>query len=343
MDRRLILSVAGSGKTTFLIGQLDENKKFLIVTYTDNNVANIRTRIIKKFGYFPNNITLLSYYQFLIRICYRPFLKDKIRAKGITWTMPDAKLKIPKVSPLFYLTKSKYLYHNRIALLCETYCRDDIRERIEHFYDALLFDEVQDLGGRDFNLVQAILPKTIDVILVGDFFQHTFDTSKDGKTNSTLYDDYTKYINRWSGIGINVDTQTLSCSYRCSPEICEKVRNDLGINIESHRRDSSSIIFVDNQNEADELYKDDTKVKLFFQDSSKYNCQAINWGASKGLDNFKDVCIVLNKTTLSYYQSGNLKALEASTKNKLYVAFTRARGDVSLIPHTYIDKYKMNK
>ena len=244
MDRRLILSVAGSGKTTFLIEQLDEDKRFLIVSYTDNNVANIRSRIIKKFGYFPSNITLLSYYQFLIRICYRPFLKDKIKAKGITWIMPDAKLKQPKNTQLFYLTKNRYLYHNRIALLCQTYCCDDIRDRIECFYDALLFDEVQDLGGRDFNMVQAILPRTIDVLLVGDFYQHTYDTSNDGKTNCTLYDDYSKFINRWQKTGIKVDTQTLSHSYRCSPVICEMLTKVLGINIDSHRKDSSSIFFV---------------------------------------------------------------------------------------------------
>lgn len=53
MDRRLMLAVAGSGKTTFLINKLNLGRRFLIVTYTDNNLANIRQRIINTFGYVP--------------------------------------------------------------------------------------------------------------------------------------------------------------------------------------------------------------------------------------------------------------------------------------------------
>ena len=39
MDRRIILAVAGSGKTTFLINSLNLDRRFLIVTYTENNGA----------------------------------------------------------------------------------------------------------------------------------------------------------------------------------------------------------------------------------------------------------------------------------------------------------------
>ncbi|HJD91564.1 MAG TPA: DNA helicase UvrD, partial [Bacteroides coprosuis] len=103
MDRRLILAVAGSGKTTFLINMLNLEKRFLIVTYTDNNVANIRKCIIKKFGYVPHNVTLISYFQFLIHVCYQPFLKDKIRAKGIMWNMPNQQtLRLRRDNPIFY-------------------------------------------------------------------------------------------------------------------------------------------------------------------------------------------------------------------------------------------------
>lgn len=59
MDRRLMLAVAGSGKTTYLINKLNLERRFLIVTYTDNNLANIRQRIINTFGYVPQNITLM--------------------------------------------------------------------------------------------------------------------------------------------------------------------------------------------------------------------------------------------------------------------------------------------
>ena len=97
---------------------------------------------------------------------------------------------------------------------------------------------------------------------------------------------------------------------------------------------------MDNQREADALYNDNTTIKLFYQDSSKYVCYSENWGKAKGLDNFTDVCIILNATTLKAYRKNVLNTLAAPTLNKFYVACTRARRNVYLVPHTFIDKYK---
>ena len=342
MDRRLILAVAGSGKTTLLISSLDLEKRFLIVTYTDNNVAHIRRCIINKFGCMPRNITLLSYFQFLIQVCYRPFLKDKVSARGITWKIPDDWTRYKKNCE-HYMTPQRFLYHNRISKLCmEEGCSYLIKTRIEKFYDCFMLDEVQDLGGHDFNLIQSIMPTAIDCLFVGDFFQHTFDTSTDGKVNSGLYKDLSKYKKLWSKSGISVDETTLSNSYRCSPTICAFVSQNLQINISSHRIDDSTITLINNQTDADRLFNDPSKVKLFFKEASKYQCYAENWGKSKGLDTFQDVCIVLNETILNAYRGNSLHQLKPSTLNKLYVACTRARGDIFLIPHIFVDKYKQD-
>ena len=266
MDRRLMLAVAGSGKTTYLINKLNLEQRFLIVTYTDNNLANIRQRIINTFGHVPQNITLMSYFQFLIRVCYRPFLKDKVRAKGITWDMPNQKtLKLKRNNPLFYLTKGRYLYHNRIAKLCLECCANLIKERIEKFYDYFMVDEIQDLGGHDFNLIQAITPTTIDSLFVGDFYQHTFDTSNDGNVNKGLYNDYNKYKKKWSAIGVTIDETTLSNSYRCSPTTCQLVTQQLHIQISSHWQDNTKIILIDNQDDADTLFVDNEKNQIVLQ------------------------------------------------------------------------------
>lgn len=341
MDRRLILAVAGSGKSSYMIERLNLQQRFLVVTYTENNVAHLKNKIIRKFGYEPQNITLLSYFQFLIRVCYRPFLKDSWSATGVFWKMPDSNtLRLKRDNPLFYMTRGGCLYHNRLAKLCQVRCLNSIRERIERFYDCFMFDEVQDLGGHDFNLIAAILPLNIDVFFVGDFFQHTFDTSKDGNVNISLYKDINRYIKTWEKTKLLVDTTTLNMSYRCSPTVCDFVTNELGIPMKSHRCEQVEIKLVDNETEAIELYNDKTIVKLFFSESRKYNCYAFNWGASKGLDDFCDICIVLNDTTLKAYNAGKLKELKAETLNKFYVACTRAKGNIYFISNKFISKYK---
>lgn len=334
-----MLAVAGSGKTTYLINKLDLEHRFLIVTYTDNNYAHLRKSIIDRFGHEAANITLLTYFQFLWQVCYRPFLKDVVKAKGLTWDSPPDWTRYKK-DRNFYLSQKNLLYSNRIAKLCNEHCSALIKTRIEKFYDYFMIDEVQDLGGHDFNLVQAILPQTKDCLLVGDFYQHTYYTSQDGNINSGLYDNYNRYKKRWSDIGITVDEQTLSNSHRCSPTTCDYVQQSLGINIASHRLDKTNIELIDNQDDADALFHDCTKVKLFYNSSDKFDCFSSNWGASKGLDKFQDVCIVLNKKALKAFQDGKLNTLPPSTKNKFYVACTRARGNIYFIPHYYLERFK---
>jgi DNA helicase-2/ATP-dependent DNA helicase PcrA len=344
MDKRLILAVAGSGKTTYLINQLDLEKRFLLVTYTDNNEQHLRLSIIKKFGYEPNNITVLTYYQFLIRICYRPYLKDEIQAKSIMWKQPPRHtMHFKRDDVRFYLSSDKLLYHNRIAKLCLENCAEKIKDRIERYFDCFMFDEVQDLAGHDFNLIQRILPTTKDCLMVGDFFQHTYETSVDGNVNKSLYKDFEAYIKKWNLRSIKIDFSTLQRSHRCSPTICDFVKKHLGISIESNRTDHTNIFFIRTQEEAEYLYNDNSKVKLFLQDCSKYDCFAFNWGASKGLDDFQDVCIILNKNTLNLFENNSLYSLSPVTKNKLYVACTRAKRDIYFIPHTFIDRFKTAK
>lgn len=56
----------------------------------------------------------------------------------------------------------------------------DISERIEKYFDFFCVDEVQDFAANDFNLLCQLSKMDVEVLFVGDFFQHTFDTSRDG-------------------------------------------------------------------------------------------------------------------------------------------------------------------
>ena len=69
---KLMISAAGSGKTTFLVEQAkklkDEN--VLITTFTEANEAEIR----KKFnGRIPKNITIQTWFSFLLKHGVRPY------------------------------------------------------------------------------------------------------------------------------------------------------------------------------------------------------------------------------------------------------------------------------
>ena len=69
------IAAAGTGKTTQLIKATEKlnNKKILITTYTNENTNQIKTFLYAKYGYLPGNITILSWYSFLLREGVRPF------------------------------------------------------------------------------------------------------------------------------------------------------------------------------------------------------------------------------------------------------------------------------
>lgn len=338
MDKQVIFAVAGSGKTTFLINQLNETERFLLVTYTNNNVQNLKAGIVKKFGYFPNNIKLYSYYSFLHNICYKPFLHDKLRTKRINYeSIPSRFIKSNKRE--YYIDKSNRLYSSRISkILFATNEHKNVVERVSKYFDYLLIDEIQDFGGNDFNLLKELSLADVKLTYVGDFFQHTFDTSRDGKTNSTLHDDFGKYINEFQKMGVVPDTKILSKSFRCSPTTCKFITDNLYISIESHKEDDTIVEYIDNPERAKEIYNNHSIVKLFYREHYKFDCFSRNWGDSKGEDKYFDVCVILNKSTLDKYNKGKLNELPPITKNKLYVALSRAKKNLYLIPYNLINE-----
>ncbi len=340
MDKRIIFSVAGSGKTTKIVNSLSLENRSLIITYTENNATNLKHRIINKFGYFPENIKVFTYFNFIYSFCYKPFCAIKIKARGMNWKIPPARTnKIPRNNIHFYLDSNKRLYHNRLGKFLQQFeIVPLIIQRIEKYFDELYVDEVQDFAGHDFNLLIDLMEANLKILLVGDFFQHTFDTSRDGVVNRSLHTNYTKYKNRFMKAGVALDEETLSSSYRCSPTVCSFIENNLLINISSHREDTVRIELLTEEEEILKIIKCDKTVKLFYKNHKTFGLYSQNWGSSKGLDHFQDVCVILNKTTFKNYNENKLSSLAEQTKNKLYVACTRARGNLFFIEEKVFQK-----
>lgn len=340
MDKSVMFAVAGSGKTTLLINRLSLGKRALIITYTENNHAHLRNCIIKKFGYIPKNITLLSYFSFLHGFCYRPLLQLQLETRGLSFRPPPERtMKLSRKDLGYYRNSKGSLYHNRLAKLLEV--SDAIPEviaRIERFYDEFYVDEVQDFAGHDFNLLIALANAQVDILFVGDFYQHTFDTSRDGPVNRTLHDNIDEYEKRFRKAGFKVDKQTLSRSWRCGTTVCAFIRTHLQIDMHSHEQRETEIIPIDTQVEANAIHADPNIVKLFYQEHHKYGCYSHNWGASKGLDHFNDVCVVMGPQHWKQYQLGTLGTI--SSRNKLYVALSRTRGNLYLMPDKLFKAFK---
>lgn len=334
MDKRVMFAVAGAGKTTYIVNQLSTTKRSLVVTYTNGNFDNLTAKISQKFdGKWPENVTLMTFFSFLYGFCYRPFLADKVKAKGVVFeNNPNRFLK--QTDPKYYLSPGGYFYSNRLSFFLERMnIVADIKTRIEKYFDEFIIDEIQDIAGRDFSFLEHLMSANVNMLFVGDFFQHTFDTSRDGNVNNRLFDDRTAYIARFTSKGLVCDDSTLTHSWRCGKSVCEYIKNELGIDISSNRPtdNDSEIRFIADSTHSAQIISDPSIIKLHYQNGRKHGQNHKNWGETKGEDCYGDVCVMLNKTTAAKFAAGKLLELPPPTRNKLYVAITRAKGNVYFI------------
>lgn len=339
MDKRVIFAVAGSGKTTLLIERLSERSRTLILTHTVNNERHLKARIISRFGFLPETVRVMTWFEFLHGFCCRPLLQQRLGIRGLSFS--PAPQKVSRSQKRHFQDYSGRVYHCRLSLLLIYHeMMPAIRARFERYYDELLVDEVQDFAGHDFNFLLKLCEVNASVLLAGDFYQHTFDTSRDGSTNASLHDDFHRYETRFRTAGITPDRETLSRTWRCSQVVCDFISGQLNIGIEAHGLHMTRIETVSDRQRAAALHADDGVIKLFYREHHRYGCYSMNWGASKGLDHFRDVCIVLGSTHWRLFSRGELSTLPAPSRNKLYVACSRARGNITFVPENLLSPFR---
>ena len=341
MDKAVTFAVAGSGKTRSIVESIDPSRRSLVITHTTNTEQDLRKRISEKLGGLPEAVAVSTYFSFLNRFCFKPFLQTDMRSRGISFSAPSqASSRLALANRLRYMHGDR-IYHCRMAkLLSVKGCLPELRDRVDRYYDDVFVDEVQDFGGHDFNFLLELSSARARFRLVGDFYQHTFSTSHDGNVNKTLHADYAAYRQRFAKAGFDVDTTSLSVSHRCGKTVCDQIAKALGIPIRSAEVSQSEVRIVETQAEADRLHGDPNTVKLLREQHWLYGCNSHNWGACKGLDHYQNVCVVLNDTSWKQFSRGELSQAKPTIRNKLYVAFSRARGNLYLAPERLFRKHR---
>lgn len=213
------------------------------------------------------------------------------------------------------------------------------------YFDHVFIDEMQDLASYDFEWMMSLSKLSCKTTFVGDFYQRTFDSSSNGNKGKNIKSNYSEYKKRIEKNGFIFDDKTLSSSYRCSKNVCEFINNKLNIQMTSQSQikiDQTFVRLVMNEQEIDEIIENNEIIKLFYQKNDAYNCNSDNWGSSKGLT-YKEVCVVLNKTTMNLFKQDKLHELNGRTLSKFYVACSRTKTNLYFIEESKISKYKIEK
>lgn len=243
---KLIIASAGSGKTTYLIEQAlnIKNENVLITTYTEANEEEIRKKIIDKKWHIPQNITIQTWFSFLLQHWVRPYqnainheLFDRkiwfyLAENGSTTTYKWKDWKTYSYSKdknffQYYFTSKNWLNIcsdtiSDFIINCNNHIGNEIIDRISRIFPNIFIDEIQDLAWRDLEIIKLLFQSKSNNLLVWDPRQVTYLTH-----HSQKYKKYTNWKideflnNECKKIWFEIDTKTLKNSHRNNKHICQ--------------------------------------------------------------------------------------------------------------------------
>lgn len=213
-------------------------------------------------------------------------------------------------------------------------------KRIQKFIDLIIIDEYQDLTGKDFDLLKLLVKQQyFEVILTGDLFQAGVSKSSRRKESKLLefknesenMEDFLK--EKLGTRSIKVILDALPVSRRISIDCAKFVSVKLGINIESYGYSKAKVHLIKDTSELFTIASDGLTI-LTYNKSVKHNLfndeNYNNWSYVKG-DTCDNVLVVLTKNTDSILTGKLSPKVKPKIRNMLYVALTRAKGELYLV------------
>ena len=342
MSGKLYIAAAGSGKTKKIIEEsLDTDKKVLIVTYTITNEKHIIDRIKNEVGIIPNNITISTWFSFLLKDGIRPYqgIKFKERIEGILFVNGQNNTNVKKSSNEYYIKNNK-IYTNKISecvIDLNDKCDGKVFERISKIYDCVYVDEVQDLVGYDLEILKCLIATRIKVIMVGDPRQCTYSTHssrKYKKYNNGKIDEFLK--KECKKLDVTIDDTTLNSNYRNNKIICE-FANSLYPDrkpptAHCNAKDKLDGIKIIDKSNIDKYLKEYNAVQLRENKTIIVNEEYpyYNFGESKGME-FSRVLIYPTTPIWNWIINSSEEKLKNKSRAKFYVAVTRAKDSVVIV------------
>lgn len=341
MSGKLYIAAAGSGKTTKIIeDSLNTDKKVLILTYTVTNEQQIINRIKKKVGIIPSNITVSTWFSFLLKDGIRPYQgsRFKERIEGIIFVNGQNNTYVKKTSNK-YFTKDNRIYTDKLSecvIELNSNCNGKVFERISKMYDCIYVDEVQDMVGYDLEILKYLISSKTEVIMVGDPRQCTYSThssKKYKKYGCGKIDEFLK--NECKKLDVKIDETTLNCTYRNNDIICGFANSlypeRVSTNFVRKAEDESDGVMIIDKTDVEKYLLKYNAVQLRENKKTSVNneYQYYNFGESKGLE-FQRVLIYPTQPMWDWIIDNNT-SLKEQSKARLYVAITRARNSVVIV------------
>lgn len=349
-----MIAAAGAGKTTYLVNEAlaIADETVLITTYTEANALEIKKKIIKEHGCVPKNITIQTWFSFLLQHGVRPYqgyIYEKSitgmilvnTASGINYIGRNGPVlyKESEEPEKFYFTHGNKIYSDKISKFVCTIDKKSsgaVVSRLSRIYKHIFIDEVQDLAGYDLEIIKLLLNSDSNLLMVGDPRQVTYLTHHPKKHKKYIDGKIKDFIlKECNKLKCEIDETSLNRSLRNNKVICsfaaqlypdypEPKAND-------HEETGHDGIFILREQDVEQyleiysptLLRWDRKVRV------DERFEVINFGESKGLT--FDRTLIYPTTPLKKWLCDTSTSLNATTRAKCYVALTRAKYSMAIV------------
>lgn len=224
MPNYLTLAVAGSRKTQGVVehcASLSRDRRALVLTYTQTNQAELRSRLSQYAGDHLG-IEVMGWYAFLLRHFARPFLPFKFPGERIRGFNFDDRPHMMAKGIRRFLDSNGSVYScelGRLASELVAASRGALVRRLECIYDEILLDEVQDLSAHDWEIVDVLLYSSLEVRMVGDIRQSVLATnSRSQKNKKYAYAEAIYWFREREARGM-LEIAENAITWRCHPQI----------------------------------------------------------------------------------------------------------------------------
>lgn len=341
MANHLTLAVAGSRKTQGIVERctsLPHDRRALVVTYTQTNQAELHDRLSAYAGNHPG-IRVMGWFTFLLRDFARPFLPFKFpghRVRGFNfegrpYQMAKGLKRFLDSNEAVYSCELGRLAHELVGA-----SKGALLHRLECIYDEILIDEVQDLSGHDWEIIDVLLNSSLHVRMVGDIRQSVLATNpRSAKNKKYAYAEAINWFREREARGLLEITESAT-TWRCHPDIAAFSDTIFDFSWSFPRTESRNetvtghdgvfLVRHKHLNEYIAQYRPQC-LRSSANSGKAFDLDYLNFGLAKGME-YERVLIIPTNGIIEFIQSGT--HLEPKPAANFYVAVTRAVQSVAI-------------
>jgi DNA helicase-2/ATP-dependent DNA helicase PcrA len=340
-NNRIILASAGSGKTTAIIKEAHAfGGRCALITYTIDNTLEIVDKTYELIGFVPVNLTVSTWYTFLLRHFVRPYQNslyslcrisemafvNQISAKGIG----------ARDIGRYYFSGPGRIYSDKVTdFACKVIEKTGgmpIR-RLAQIFERIYVDESQDLAGYDLDLIELLMKWGVTTVLVGDPRQAVYSTHSARRNKQYAGPNIVRKFEEWQRAKLcTMESQHIS--NRCTQAICD-FADTLFPNLPKTVSQNRTMTGHDGAFAVEQsqipAYMEAFKPQTLRYSRATKNVPGhpINFRKAKGLT-FERCLIFPHKALEKFILTGNL-ADAGKSLSSIYVACTRARQSTAFV------------